>query len=200
MKIVLYSKSNFIADELKKESILFKELLILTEFEKLKEVCASDAHTIVLHHLDDFPLENESLTDLLKRNKHLHLIALANTPNNLQGCRLLQMGYKSYLHAVSNSGILKSAIKSVAKNNIYVYPQLMQFLVTQIPTSLQKNKNLDTLTPKELDVLQLVSKGYSNAKIANELDIAEVTVKKHIGSMFEKLEVKDRLSLALILK
>lgn len=200
MKIVLYSKSNFIADELKKESILFKELLILTEFEKLKEVCASDAHTIVLHHLDDFPLENESLTDLLKRNKHLHLIALANTPNNLQGCRLLQMGYKSYLHAVSNSAILKSAIESVAKNNIYVYPQLMQFLVTQIPTSLQKNKNLDTLTSKELDVLQLVSKGYSNAKIANELDIAEVTVKKHIGSMFEKLDVKDRLSLALILK
>ncbi|MGD9553526.1 MAG: helix-turn-helix transcriptional regulator [Arcobacteraceae bacterium] len=48
--------------------------------------------------------------------------------------------------------------------------------------------------------IQLVSKGYSNAKIANELDIAEVTVKKHIGSMFEKLEVKDRLSLALILK
>jgi hypothetical protein len=54
--------------------------------------------------------------------------------------------------------------------------------------------------PKEFEVLQLVSKGYSNAKIANELNIAEVTVKKHIGSMFEKLDVKDRLSLALILK
>ncbi len=65
---------------------------------------------------------------------------------------------------------------------------------------MQQNKSLDNLTPKELDVLQLVSKGYSNAKIANELNIAEVTVKKHIGSMFEKLDVKDRLSLALILK
>lgn len=200
MKIILYSKSNFIASELQKEPILFKEVLLLTEFEKLKPLCNSHAHTIILHHLDDFPLEQESLTNLLQTNKNLHLIALANTPHNLQGCRLLQMGYQSYLHAVSNHAILKSAIESVAKNNIYVYPQLMQFLVTQIPTSLQENKNLDTLTPKELEVLQLVSKGYSNAKIAKELDIAEVTVKKHIGSMFEKLDVKDRLSLALILK
>ena len=62
------------------------------------------------------------------------------------------------------------------------------------------HKNLDILTPKEMEVLKLVSKGYSNSKISKELDIAEVTVKKHIGSMFQKLDVKDRLSLALILK
>ena len=66
--------------------------------------------------------------------------------------------------------------------------------------SVRDNKNLDILTPKEMEVLNLVAKGYSNSKISKELDIAEVTVKKHIGSMFQKLDVKDRLSLALILK
>jgi DNA-binding NarL/FixJ family response regulator len=59
---------------------------------------------------------------------------------------------------------------------------------------------LDILTPKEMEVLKLISKGYSNSKISKELNIAEITVKKHIGSMFQKLDVKDRLSLALILK
>ena len=78
----------------------------------------------------------------------------------------------------------------------------MQFLVAQVGTTQEnkKDKNLDILTPKEIEVLNLVAKGYSNSKISKELDIAEVTVKKHIGSMFQKLDVKDRLSLALILK
>lgn len=200
MKIILYSKSNYIADELKKEPLLLKNLLVVSSFQELKKAISLDSKTILLHHLDDFPNESETLCALLKEPLHLNLIGLVNTPSNLQGCRLLQMGYKSYLHAVSNCAILKSAIESVASGNIYVYPSLMQFLVSQIPSSMQQNKSLDNLTPKELDVLQLVSKGYSNAKIANELNIAEVTVKKHIGSMFEKLDVKDRLSLALILK
>ena len=78
----------------------------------------------------------------------------------------------------------------------------MQFLVAQVGTiqDNKNNKNLDILTPKEMDDLNLVANGYSNSKISKELDIAEVTVKKHIGSMFQKLDVKDRLSLALILK
>lgn len=200
MKILLYSKSNFIADELKKESEISNNVQRITTLSELQSEVKKSLQTVILHHIDDFPNDSPVLAQMIKINTQLFLIGLENTPANLQGCRFLQLGYKSYLHAVSNIGILKSAIESVTKGNMYVYPQLMQFLVSQIPASMQENKNLDSLTPKEFDVLQLVSKGYSNAKIAKELDIAEVTVKKHIGSMFEKLEVKDRLSLALILK
>ena len=64
----------------------------------------------------------------------------------------------------------------------------------------EKNEFLNTLTSKELDILKLVSKGFSNKKIGLELDIAEITVKKHVSSLFKKLQVEDRLSLALILK
>ena len=76
----------------------------------------------------------------------------------------------------------------------------MQFLVSNAPTTAKKTTNLDELTLKERSILELVAKGFSNAKIAIELDIAEVTVKKHISSLFKKLDVHDRLSLALILK
>ncbi len=200
MKILLYSKSNFIADELKKESELYNNVQRVTTLSQLQNEIKKELQTVILHHIDDFPNDSSAFAEMVKSHTQLFLIGLENTPTNLQGCRLLQLGYKSYLHAVSNIGILKSAIESVIKGNMYVYPALMQFLVSQIPTSMQENKNLDSLTPKEFEVLQLVSKGYSNAKIAKELDIAEVTVKKHIGSMFEKLDVKDRLSLALILK
>jgi DNA-binding NarL/FixJ family response regulator len=46
----------------------------------------------------------------------------------------------------------------------------------------------------------MVTDGMSNAKIASVLSLAEITVKKHLSSIYEKLAVKDRLALALLLK
>ena len=202
MKILLYSKSNFIKDELKKENSFFKELTVIKSLENIKKDIESNSSLVVLHHLNDFENDIDLFSNLLKEYKNIYLIALSNTPTNLEGCKLLRAGYKSYLHSLSNYQILKSALESVVTGNIYLYPELMQFLVSQVGTiqDNKNNKNLDILTPKEMEVLNLVAKGYSNSKISKELDIAEVTVKKHIGSMFQKLDVKDRLSLALILK
>ena len=202
MKILLYSKSNFIKDELKKENSFFKELTVIKSLENIKKDIESNSSLVVLHHLNDFENDIDLFSNLIKEYQNIYLIALSNTPTNLEGCKLLRAGYKSYLHSLSNYQILKSAVESVVTENIYLYPELMQFLVAQVGTTQEnkKDKNLDILTPKEIEVLNLVAKGYSNSKISKELDIAEVTVKKHIGSMFQKLDVKDRLSLALILK
>ena len=202
MKILLYSKSNFIKDELKKENSFFKELTVIKSLENIKKDIESNSSLVVLHHLNDFENDIDLFSNLIKEYQNIYLIALSNTPTNLEGCKLLRAGYKSYLHSLSNYQILKSAVESVVTGNIYLYPELMQFLVAQVGTieDNKYNKNLDILTPKEIEVLNLVAKGYSNSKISKELDIAEVTVKKHIGSMFKKFDVKDRLSLALILK
>lgn len=204
MALLLLSKSLFIQKELEKMDEISKKLKSYEDFsvleEKVQQLLLKDKTITLLHHITDFSDAVEVLSALSKKHKNLHLIALSNTPKEIEGCKFLQQGYQSYLHALSNAQIIENAINSVQSGNIYVYPKLMQFLVSHIPKEVQTNQKLDLLTNKELDVLQLVAKGYSNANIAKELDIAEVTVKKHIGAMFEKLEVKDRLSLALLLK
>lgn len=202
MKILLYSKSNFIKDELKKGDSFFKDLVVSDNLRIIEKEMKYAETLVILHHLNDFKDDIEYFIKQIQEYKNIYLIALSNTPTNLEGCKLLRLGYKSYLHSISNYQILKSAIESVITGNIYLYPELMQFLISQVGITQEnkKDKNLDILTPKEMEVLNLVAKGYSNSKISKELDIAEVTVKKHIGSMFQKLDVKDRLSLALILK
>ncbi len=63
--------------------------------------------------------------------------------------------------------------------NTWIYPELMQFLIQSIPLNEnQKNKLLDKLTIKELEVIELVAEGLNNNQIAKTLDLAEVTVKK----------------------
>ena len=51
----------------------------------------------------------------------------------------------------------------------------------------------DTLTPRELEVLDLVIKGYHNPKISELLCILEHTTKAHLSSIYEKLHVTNRI-------
>jgi len=58
-------------------------------------------------------------------------------------------------------------------------------------------KRLAELTPRERQIAELVASGASNKLIARQLDISDRTVKAHLGAIFQKLGVSDRLQLAL---
>jgi DNA-binding NarL/FixJ family response regulator len=212
MKVVIYSNSKLIYNILLKEKELPFDYSVEKDFSKLKDLLFSE-DIILLYHLNG---ENEKeAVEIMTLNPKQKAIVLSNTPTNKEGCKYLKLGYKSYLHSLSNIEILKSAISSISAGNVYVYPELMNFLIGQLEyikedaIDLDKvganeedspKPNFDLLTQREYSVLALLSKGMTNSNIADNLDLAEITVKKHIGSMFEKLHVRDRLSLALMYK
>ena len=55
----------------------------------------------------------------------------------------------------------------------------------------------ETLTPRELDILGCIVRGWANREIARHLSMQEQTVKNYLHSIFDKLGVSDRLELAL---
>jgi RNA polymerase sigma factor (sigma-70 family) len=57
---------------------------------------------------------------------------------------------------------------------------------------------LDTLTPREREVLVLLGRGFPNKQIARELGLAEKTVKTHVGHVLAKLGVADRTQAAVV--
>jgi len=57
--------------------------------------------------------------------------------------------------------------------------------------------NIESLTPREQDVIQMIGKGLKNKDIAKKLYISEATVRHHLSSVYGKLGVADRLNLVI---
>lgn len=198
MKIIVFSKQSFFINEIKKTNHI-EDFIFINKIENLFD--SLDSNSILFYHIDCDENFEENLKELNEDFESIKIAIFRNNTNNIEGCGFLKKGYKAYAHSMSNINIIEDIIKAIQKGNIWMYPELMQFLISSVPVENQKEKELlNKLSSKELEVLELLSEGLNNSKIAQTLDLAEITVKKHISSLFKKLDKKDRLSLALFFK
>jgi len=95
---------------------------------------------------------------------------------------------------------LVSAIRVVIGGTALLAPSATRRLVEQFACADPAGdavRRLRTLSDRELDVIKLVAQGMSNAEIAETLLLGQSTVKTHVGSLLEKLELRDRVQLAI---
>ena len=95
---------------------------------------------------------------------------------------------------------LNSAVEAVSNNYIWLMPQITtQFLKSMVEkkdNKVDEKKLFEPLTKMEKKIAKLLKTGYTNMNISEELDISINTVKTHVKHIYEKLNVKDRLSFA----
>jgi two-component system NarL family response regulator len=102
--------------------------------------------------------------------------------------RAMHAGAASYLTKdVLHDDLLK-AVRAVAAGQSYLPEQVLAALQAQVPGPI--------LSARELEVLELIVKGLANKQIAHVLNIAEHTVKNHVKSILDKLDVEDRTQAA----
>ncbi len=99
--------------------------------------------------------------------------------------RAVEAGATGYLLKDTPREQLVDAVRAAARGETVLAPPLAAKLMRQV-------RGGDQLTPRELEVLQLVAQGRSNPEIARELFIGEATVKTHLLHVFDKLGVDDR--------
>lgn len=103
--------------------------------------------------------------------------------------RAIQSGAKSYLLKDSSQEQIAATIRAVNSGR--------EILPPQVASLLQERRKRQNLTERELEVLQLLTKGRSNKEIGSTLHISEDTVKSHLKTLFVKLDVQDRTEAAI---
>jgi DNA-binding NarL/FixJ family response regulator len=91
---------------------------------------------------------------------------------------------------------LVTAVQTVARGEALLAPAITQRLIERFvarPPASEVAPALGELSARELEVLQLVARGLSNAEIAAELVVGEATVKTHVARVLRKLDVRDRV-------
>jgi len=195
MKILLHSDDiNLLTrweKTFKKESVVIYDV---------KELSNSTESIIVINHSAFNSKQKEILTSL-KSNLNLVLV-LHRNPTIDTAKKMLAYGAKGYGNALMKEHFLLSAVDTMKEGMVWLYPELTSELITQIPTKINKDNSLtlEHLSPKEKEVALLIKDGDTYKNVANKLSITPRTVKAHTQSIYKKLEVKDRISLALLLK
>jgi DNA-binding NarL/FixJ family response regulator len=105
----------------------------------------------------------------------------------------LQAGAKGYLLKDAPPAELLQGIEAVAAGRSLLPPHIAAKLVQVISQGgPAKGETAETLTERELEILQLMARGAANKEIAAALYISENTVKTHISHLFQKLGARDR--------
>jgi DNA-binding NarL/FixJ family response regulator len=106
----------------------------------------------------------------------------------------LSLPRASLLLRDATAGEIQAAIRSAVTGLVTIDPRIVGEIHEQLGSQRQGEpvEEITPLTPRELQVLQGISRGWPNKTIAIELGISEHTVKFHVGSIFEKLGVASR--------
>jgi DNA-binding NarL/FixJ family response regulator len=97
---------------------------------------------------------------------------------------------------------LIDGIRAVANGDALLAPSITRRLIEEFvrsgPGTTAPPPALGDLTARELEVLQLIARGLSNAEIAKELFVSETTVKTHVAHVLMKLDLRDRVQAVVL--
>jgi len=171
------------------------------------------ATALVWLRLDSERPALEQLAALRKAAGTATVIALSNHPDNEEALAMFSAGVRGYCNAHATAANLRQVANVVQAGGLWIGEALMQRLLTAtrtamlrkpvVPPAIDENASasedrLSVLSKRELEVARTVAGGSSNKEVARQLGITERTVKAHVGAVFQKLNVRDRLHLALI--
>lgn len=172
---------------------------------ELVKMAGSDSHDVVLVYLmddDDEPLD--LIGDLFNAVPDAKVIVLTGPNSRLDQPASLKMGVKGIVGTSQNFKVLTRAIQQVAEGNVWLNQKLVeQLLQGEAGTngnnsSGRRSGTVHDLTSREMEIIESIGRGMNNREISAQLSIREATVRHHLSSIYSKLQIEDRLNLAIL--
>lgn len=132
---------------------------------------------------------------LCRRYPDLAILIFSAYRNREYVVGLLKAGAIGYVLKGDSPDRLLQAIYAVAEGNEWVSPGVANILVGSVREG--EPSPDEVLSPREIEVLYAMARGFTNGRIAEALFISEQTVKNHVSSIFTKLDVSTRVEAVL---
>jgi two-component system nitrate/nitrite response regulator NarL len=167
-----------------------------------------DRHSPALLVLDPglFPDNStDMICAVIRKAPETHVLVVENKDTRkVDQHALFKAGARGFCMENITPALLTKAVQLILKGDYWVQRRLITEAISELARESAANARqhfdnelINTLTARELQVARMVHMGGNNKMIARELDISERTVKAHLSSIFRKLEIENRLNLAL---
>lgn len=190
--------------------------LILHDYDPSLELISAKSYTDIFNILNNQKDFNLVLTDLampganwLDEIQKIHN-TLPETPIIILSAvfdkeivqKTIEIGAAGYIPKSSSNAVIISAVNLVLSGGVYIPPELLRNTnqnefdmlkqVENLPQNQDSNEKIKILSPRQIDVIRLISQGKSNKQIAFELGLSEGTVKLHVTAILKLLNVYNR--------
>jgi DNA-binding NarL/FixJ family response regulator len=183
---------------------VYREALIssLCLHGRMRPVGGSDgahaAHAIAESQPDIILLDIAVLTDpevprlILASAPKAKTVALGVTEADHAVLTCAAAGVSGFAPKDASSDELVAIIRGVMRNELVCSPRIAASIYQRLSTFCVQQPRPGSLTPRELQIIDLVDKGFSNKEIGRQLRIGTATVKNHVHHILEKLDVRRR--------
>lgn len=131
---------------------------------------------------------------------NIHILVISAYDDDPYIFALLQAGASGYVLKSAQASELVRAVRAVAAGGSAMDPAITAKVMAQLTSGKPVGAQgfVEGLTSRELEVLRLAAKGYTNRAIGLELDISDRTVQGHLANVFDKLGVATRTEAVLL--
>ena len=136
---------------------------------------------------------------LRKQRPQLKVLMLSMHDNEQFFFEALKVGASGYVLKTEADEDLVAACRAALRGEPFLYPGAVRALIRDFLERGRRGEEMpeDPLTPRELEVVKLIAEGHTTKEIARILVISENTVERHRANVLDKLELRDRVALAM---
>ena len=166
--------------------------------EAVDKACALQPDVILMDL--NMPVKSglEATADIIRENPEARILVLTSFGEEANVSTAIQAGALGYLLKNTPAAELFHTIRGVAMGNLSLGPDVAQMVKQNLWQPVHPSPSpMPDLTERELDVLRGVARGQSNEEIANALGIEKSTVRSHVSTILNKLELDNRTQAAL---
>jgi two-component system, NarL family, nitrate/nitrite response regulator NarL len=167
--------------------------------DAIRIACESEPDVIVLDMLDG---GLDAIDVIALQRPMLKILILTVVADEEQVCAALSRGARGYLLKGAGGPELVQAVRALNQGESHVSPSLAAKLLMRSKLGganvAKPADRFSDLTPREEQILSILSNGRSNKEIGNTLDLSEKTIKHHVTNILQKLHVRNRVEAALL--